>query len=328
MRGTLGGFPIDPAGCDGGTKGVNGLPHLAGCDQGVLGEEEGVGKSILVMCTYCANVYHPVCAGLPISTRRVRNNWACPECIFHAETQLQLEPLHAFPGPSMEITEPAGVTANEVDEVEPPDDGDEDSNVEPLADFHKLPWLRWCMAQQPDFQAEANVLIQLAIDRGYTMWFLPKFHCELNWIELAWGTMKQFTRAKIDGRWSTMVKALWWSYGEGNLPLGLLRSFTRKVRELVHLYQHDLQGPFAVYCQSKIRTRRLPFIDPAQLKAWAVGSLATCPKKEWGRKRVRCTIVALDEGAKTCTVDFGTTKRHKVPLEVLKPRQDRSSNSW
>ena len=171
---------------------------------------------------------------------------------------------------------------------------------------------------------EKNILENIAEGSGIMLWFLPKFHCELNWAELYWCVFKTFVRDKVDGKLSTMHRALWESYGESNAPLTLVRQFARKVRELIHLYFYGLDGPFAMYCQKQFNEHRMSFIDALALKPWAAGSKATCPRKEGGKLRGYCTVEELDEAAQTCTVNFGTTKRARVPLSELLPVSEKS----
>ena len=113
-----------------------------------------------------------------------------------------MDPVHAHVG--MDPNAPASQPSNEVDPIQSDEVDDED--IEPLQHFHKLPWLRWTMGQQPDFKAEVNIVQQLALDRGYLLWFSPKFHCEINWAELCWCNSKTFARTKVDGKLGTMHK--------------------------------------------------------------------------------------------------------------------------
>ena len=47
------------------------------------------------------------------------------------------------------------------------------------------------LSLQPDFRAE-KPLLQLVIEKaGHKCFFLPKFHCELNPIEMVWGQAKR-----------------------------------------------------------------------------------------------------------------------------------------
>ena len=152
---------------------------------------------------------------------------------------------------------------------------------------------------------------------------------ELGWLSYIGGLSNTSfgVRSQVNGKWGSMTNALWQSYGEGKCPLVLSRRFARKVRELLDLYQFNLVGAFAVYCQSKISTHRLSFLDPLLLAPWAIGSQATCCKAPGGKKKVRCCIEAIHEFEGTCTVNFGTTKRYDVPLAELSPPATRSSDS-
>ncbi len=50
--------------------------------------------------------------------------------------------------------------------------------------------MRKVLSLQADFQAEIPRLQQIIQDAGHKCYFLPKFHCELNPIEMYWGWVK------------------------------------------------------------------------------------------------------------------------------------------
>ncbi|KIK58585.1 hypothetical protein GYMLUDRAFT_170687 [Collybiopsis luxurians FD-317 M1] len=55
------------------------------------------------------------------------------------------------------------------------------------------------LSSQPDFMVE-KPLLQIVIERrSHKCLFLPKFHCELNPIEMVWGQAKQCFREMADG---------------------------------------------------------------------------------------------------------------------------------
>src|SRR6267143_5962841 len=57
---------------------------------------------------------------------------------------------------------------------------------------------------QPDF-IEQKSLVQEVIEKaGHLCIFLPKFHCELNFIELFWGAVKRYLREHCDYTFETL----------------------------------------------------------------------------------------------------------------------------
>jgi hypothetical protein len=57
---------------------------------------------------------------------------------------------------------------------------------------------RSILANQPDF-LEQKSLVQETIERmGHRCIFLPKYHCELNFIEFFWGAVKKYLRKHCD----------------------------------------------------------------------------------------------------------------------------------
>ena len=52
----------------------------------------------------------------------------------------------------------------------------------------------WVLYNQPDFVAVESLLETVCKDRGFTVIFLPKFHCELNFIKQCWGYAKRIYR--------------------------------------------------------------------------------------------------------------------------------------
>jgi len=167
------------------------------------------------------------------------------------------------------------------------DCGTEDGflDVEPPADGSSQ-WMRWMLSQQQDFAEEKNMLTNLVHSSGNQILFLPKFHCELNWAELYWCVLKSCAREKIDGTWSTMVKAVWQACGENNISPDLSRRFARKVREMISLYAHGTTGPFAIWCQKKMNGHRVSFFNATALQQWKVGSVATCTVTDYGVKQL------------------------------------------
>jgi len=53
---------------------------------------------------------------------------------------------------------------------------------------------RRVLYNQPDFMEVKSCLEEVCEARGYEVIFLPKFHCELNFIEQCWGFAKRIYR--------------------------------------------------------------------------------------------------------------------------------------
>jgi hypothetical protein len=50
--------------------------------------------------------------------------------------------------------------------------------------------MRKMLANQQDFKDEKPLIQAIIEEAGHKCWFLPKFHCELNPIEMYWGWVK------------------------------------------------------------------------------------------------------------------------------------------
>jgi hypothetical protein len=50
----------------------------------------------------------------------------------------------------------------------------------------------WILSLQPDFQEQKSLIQETIKAAGHLCIFLPKFHCELNFIEFFWGAMKRY----------------------------------------------------------------------------------------------------------------------------------------
>ena len=57
---------------------------------------------------------------------------------------------------------------------------------------------------QPDFQQQKSHIQEVIENAGHLCIFLPKFHCELNFIEYFWGKVKKYLRDNCDGTFDTL----------------------------------------------------------------------------------------------------------------------------
>jgi len=78
---------------------------------------------------------------------------------------------------------------------------------------------------EPDFQAQKSLVRETIEDASHLCLFLPKFHCELNFIEFFWGKVKKYIQDNCDETFETLKR---------NIPLAL-----QSVQlSTIHLWEH------------------------------------------------------------------------------------------
>ena len=60
---------------------------------------------------------------------------------------------------------------------------------------------RHILAAQEDFRNQKPLLQEIIEGLGHKVIFYPKFHCELNYIEMYWGAAKRYTRQHCNYTW-------------------------------------------------------------------------------------------------------------------------------
>ena len=113
---------------------------------------------------------------------------------------------------------------------------------------------RRILYNQPDF---ANVQSPLEITcnaRGFKVIFLPKFHCELNFIEQCWGYAKRLYRLNPESsqedilkRNASALEAL------QAIPLETMRRFANRSYRFIDAYSRGLNGRQAAWAARKYR---------------------------------------------------------------------------
>jgi len=61
---------------------------------------------------------------------------------------------------------------------------------------------------QPDFKEQKSLVWEVIENAGHICIFLPKFHCELNFIEFYWGKVKRYLRDHCDYSFQTLKENL------------------------------------------------------------------------------------------------------------------------
>ncbi len=105
---------------------------------------------------------------------------------------------------------------------------------------------------QPDFTDVSSVLQTTCKAKGFTVLFLPKFHCELNFIEQCWGYAKRIYRlnpesSREDALQKNALDAL------EAVPLSSMRRFANRSYRFMNAYSHGLNGRQAVWAARKYR---------------------------------------------------------------------------
>ncbi|RIB14252.1 hypothetical protein C2G38_2195671 [Gigaspora rosea] len=102
---------------------------------------------------------------------------------------------------------------------------------------------RKIIASQPDFIAQKSAIVELIESAGHICIFYPKFHCELNFIEMYWGAAKNYARKHCDYTWAglqtTIPQAL------DSVDTITIRKFAQKSWRYMELYREGLTGKMA-----------------------------------------------------------------------------------
>ena len=108
---------------------------------------------------------------------------------------------------------------------------------------------RYRFSQCPDFLNQKSAL-QLQIEtRGHRCEFLPKYHPELNPIELCWGWVKRWMRTRCRYTYESMLENMPIAMVD-KLPLSIIRNFFRHARNYMNIY---LLGATAMNAKRMIR---------------------------------------------------------------------------
>jgi hypothetical protein len=78
---------------------------------------------------------------------------------------------------------------------------------------------------QPDFHAQKSLVQEVIEAAGHLCLFLPKFHCELNFIEFFWGAVKRYLRENCDYTFQTLQQ---------NMPKALASVDLKTIRRWEH----------------------------------------------------------------------------------------------
>ncbi|OCH88550.1 hypothetical protein OBBRIDRAFT_813579 [Obba rivulosa] len=109
---------------------------------------------------------------------------------------------------------------------------------------------------QPDFMDVDSLLETTCQAYGIPVIFLPKFHCEINFIEQCWGYAKQTYRlnppsSKEEDLERNIRAAL------ETIPLGTMRRYATRSRRFIDAYDEGLNGQQAAWAGKKYSSHRV-----------------------------------------------------------------------
>ena len=117
--------------------------------------------------------------------------------------------------------------------------------------------MRRILSLQDDFVAQKSRLQETIEQHGHKCIFFPKYHCELNWIEMYWGAAKHYARDNYNYTWAGLQKTV--PEALDSVPLITLRRYARKSWRYMDIYRKGLTGKIAEFANKKYKShRRVP----------------------------------------------------------------------
>jgi len=112
---------------------------------------------------------------------------------------------------------------------------------------------RWILFDQPDFADAESLLEKHCHSHGiHAVVSLPKFHCELNFIEQCWGRAKSVYRTYPPSSREDDLEANTLQSLDG-IPLQMMRKFATHSRRFMDAYDRGLNGKQAAWAARKYR---------------------------------------------------------------------------
>jgi transposase len=117
-------------------------------------------------------------------------------------------------------------------------------------------FMRRMLFTQPDFAAVKSCLEDTCTEFNVTVLFLPKFHCELNPIEMVWGYAKRVYRMNPESSREDVLERNTLSALD-QVPLESMRRFVIRAHRFADAYRQGLDGPQAAWAARKYKGHRV-----------------------------------------------------------------------
>lgn len=113
----------------------------------------------------------------------------------------------------------------------------------------------YVLANEPDFLEQEEWLTEVVRGAGFEIIFYPKYHCELNFIEMLWGWIKSYHRRTCTYVYKDLKDALPTTLLE-TMPLAFVRRASRYCFRFMSGYREGLQGPLLDFSMKKYSSHR------------------------------------------------------------------------
>jgi hypothetical protein len=107
---------------------------------------------------------------------------------------------------------------------------------------------------QSDFQEQRSLVQEVIEAAGHLCIFLPKFHCELNFIEYFWGAVKRYLRDHCDYTFPTLQENL--PKALESVGVGTIRKWEHRMWRWVEAYDCGLAAREAQLHVQKFSSRK------------------------------------------------------------------------
>ena len=114
--------------------------------------------------------------------------------------------------------------------------------------------MRHVLEKQEDFMNQRCALQELIEGHGHKVIFYPKFHCELNYIEMYWGAAKRYARMNCDYTWKGLQEVV--PKALDSVSLTQIRRYARKSFRYIDAYRKGLSAKQAAYAVKKYKRHR------------------------------------------------------------------------
>ena len=96
------------------------------------------------------------------------------------------------------------------------------------------------LSNHEDFRTEKTIVKHFLTDRGHLLYFIPKFHCELNPIERVWGQAKVYIRKYTNFTIQRLREII--NPGLDSVSTDVIRKYYRKAAEYERAYREGKQA--------------------------------------------------------------------------------------